>query len=414
MDATRLFLIGALMLPRIESSKLIFFLVDGFRWDYFQLHDLRMKGFTRLFQQGTRAEWMVPDFPTNSVPNYKTLETGLHVENHGMVGNYMYDETSGNHFKLSLDNPASFDPTWWNRSESFFITAEKQGIRTGLYNVRGCNIEIDSTVPTFCLPYTKIPSKVETDWAISDALEKMRDDKLDIAYIYHENVDSMGHYHGPNSKQVHHAVEEVDNHIDKMLDIIEGRNQDNVDVIVLSDHGMSTIDKLHKINITEALDMRYIKEITEGGTQVYIWPESGKGKHVYDKLKSFHRHLRVYLRDEIIDRWFFKKHSLIPPIYLTSDKGWYIVHPKSPAGYFDSTENLMLGNHGFDNDDHDMRSIFLAYGPDFRDGYIAKPFSNVNVYQIICYVTGINARANNGTWSEVKDMLVDRKQHSEL
>jgi hypothetical protein len=41
----------------------------------------------------------------------------------------------------------------------------------------------------------------------------------------------------------------------------------------------------------------------------------------------------------------------------------YFIKPRSPAGYFDSINNIMLGNHGFDNDDHDMRSIFLAYGP---------------------------------------------------
>ena len=90
----------------------------------------------------------------------------------------------------------------------------------------------------------------------------------------------MGHKHGPSSKEVHDAVEEVDRHVGKMLDIIETNNQVDVDTIVLSDHGMSTIDKLHKVNITEALDMSSIKEITEGGTQAYIWPKEGKGKYV--------------------------------------------------------------------------------------------------------------------------------------
>ena len=62
--------------PLSSGDKLLFFLVDGFRWDYFDLPDVRLTGFPRLFQEGTRAEWMVPDFPTNSFPNYKTLETG--------------------------------------------------------------------------------------------------------------------------------------------------------------------------------------------------------------------------------------------------------------------------------------------------------------------------------------------------
>jgi hypothetical protein len=59
-----------------------------------------------------------------------------------------------------------------------------QGIRTGLYFVRGCNIKINGTVPTFCLPYTHIPTREETDWAIADALDNMRKNNLDIACMY--------------------------------------------------------------------------------------------------------------------------------------------------------------------------------------------------------------------------------------
>lgn len=72
-----IYLIGMLLYHEAESSKLVFLLVDGFRWDYFKLSGLKLNGFTRLFEQGTRAEWTVPAYPTNSFPNYKTLETGM-------------------------------------------------------------------------------------------------------------------------------------------------------------------------------------------------------------------------------------------------------------------------------------------------------------------------------------------------
>ena len=60
----------------VSASKLILLLVDGFRWDYIETTDLPLKGFSRLINAGTRAEWMIPAFPTNSLPNYKSLETG--------------------------------------------------------------------------------------------------------------------------------------------------------------------------------------------------------------------------------------------------------------------------------------------------------------------------------------------------
>ncbi|XP_060606504.1 glycerophosphocholine cholinephosphodiesterase ENPP6-like [Ruditapes philippinarum] len=411
------FLISIILLNEIESSKLVFLLVDGFRWDYFKLPGLNLNGFTRLFEHGTRAEWTVPAFPTNSFPNYKTLETGLHVENHGFVGNYMYDEQSGLEFELLMNNADSLQPRWWNTAEPFFITAEKQNIRTGLYYVRGCQIAVDGITPTFCLPYHGYPSKEDIDWAIQDSLDKMKNEQLDIAYIYHQEVDHMGHEYGPNSEQVKHTVNEVDGHINDMLDIIEINKQKDVDVIVLSDHGMASIDQLHLINITEVLDMDNVKQITEGGTQAYIWPVHGKEKHVYDQLKSFHQNLHVYLREDLHNRWFFKNHSLIPPIFLTADKGWFIAHPKSSDRYFELSRSPWHGNHGFDNTDHDMRSIFVAYGPDFKKNHTVKAFPNINVYQVLCYVTGIKANPNNGTWSEVKDMIASSEpieKHLEL
>ena len=58
------------------GSKLFLLLLDGFRWDYFGLDGLELRGFPRLFQEGVKAEYMIPSFPTNSYPNYYTLMTG--------------------------------------------------------------------------------------------------------------------------------------------------------------------------------------------------------------------------------------------------------------------------------------------------------------------------------------------------
>ncbi|KAL4228375.1 hypothetical protein ACF0H5_011423 [Mactra antiquata] len=402
------------LINSVYCSKLLFLLVDGFRWDYFNFPDITLNGFARLFKHGSRAEWLTPEFPTNSFPNYKTLETGLHVENHGVVGNYMFDEKTGKHFRLELDGPESYLPSWWDSAESFFITAEKQGIRTALYHVRGCHVPIHDIWPTHCLPYHTYVTREQTDSDLRDALEKIKNNQIDIAYLYHQHVDAMGHEFGPSSNQVRDAVLEVDTHINDILDIIEDNQQNDVNVIIVSDHGMSTIDTLHKINISEALNMNDILEITEGGTQAYVWPKSGKEKEVYNKLKNFHPNMKVYHRDDILDRWFFKKHTRIPPIFITVDKGWYLAHPKSGNLVFETTGYIWQGNHGFDNNDLDMRGIFAAYGPDFKSNQIVKGFDITNVYQIICKVTGIKPNPNNGTWSTVEKLLKDNFNKDEL
>lgn len=90
----------------------------------------------------------------------------------------------------------------------------------------------------------------------------------------------MGHFYGPNSAEVKDEIQIVDDHINKLLDILEENNQEDVDVIIVSDHGMASLDELHKINITGVINMEDVVEITEGGSQAYIWPKAGKAETV--------------------------------------------------------------------------------------------------------------------------------------
>ena len=59
-----------------KSKKLLVLLIDGFRWDYFDKPGLELPGFQQLFKQGVKSEYMVPDFPSLSFPNYYSIMTG--------------------------------------------------------------------------------------------------------------------------------------------------------------------------------------------------------------------------------------------------------------------------------------------------------------------------------------------------
>lgn len=404
------------LLHLVAGSKLIFLLVDGFRWDYFNIPGLRLRGFPRMFTEGVKVEYMVPDFPTNSLPNYKTLETGLHVENHGMVGNFMWDEQTDKEFELG-ETENSFDINWWNKAESFFITAEKQGKKTSLFHVRACHLDYDGVKASTCRLYSGPPSFDDINRAMDDTVNQLKNGSTEIAYIYHEMVDKMGHLHGPNSRQVVEAIQEVDGQLDQLQDKLRDAGlDDKVDIIVVSDHGMTTLDLQHMINISQVLDLRDIAQITESWSQAYIWPKDGKTDKVYGDLKDFHPHLNVYRRQELADRWFFKNHRLVPPVLVQADPGWFLVHPLTAEKYEKNTaDTLLLGNHGFDNNEIDMRAIFVAKGPHFKKGYLARPFSNVNVYQVICHSTGMKPRPHNGTWSLVEDMfIIQEPRHEDL
>jgi ectonucleotide pyrophosphatase/phosphodiesterase family protein 7 len=52
-----------------------------------------------------------------------------------------------------------------------------------------------------------------------------------------------------------------------------------------------------------------------------------------------------------------------------------------------------------------MRAIFIAAGPAFRRGYVAEPFQNIHVYELICAVLGLRPAPNDGSLDSVRVML---------
>ena len=70
-------LVSSLIVAKATNRKLMVMLIDGFRWDYFDLFEEgELKGFEELIQGGVKAEYMQSVFPTLSFVNFYSLMTG--------------------------------------------------------------------------------------------------------------------------------------------------------------------------------------------------------------------------------------------------------------------------------------------------------------------------------------------------
>ena len=54
------------------------------------------------------------------------------------------------------------------------------------------------------------------------------------------------------------------------------------------------------------------------------------------------------------------------------------------------------GEHGFDNQNMDMKTIFRAVGPSFKAGLEVEPFESIHVYELMCQLLGIGPEPNDG------------------
>ncbi|GCB63139.1 hypothetical protein scyTo_0009624, partial [Scyliorhinus torazame] len=234
--------------------------------------------------------------------------------------------------------------------------------------------------------------------------------KAEMAAVYYERNDVEGHHFGPWSKQRKEATKVLDDTLRKMnMRIQELGLQNDLNVILFSDHGMTDIFWMEKvIELDKFINMADVLTMLDRGVVVSLWPKQGKLNELYSSLKKV-RAMSVYKKDEIPDRYHYKEGKFVAPITLIADQGWFIIQNIQKLPYWANETGgkagWQHGWHGYDNQLMDMQGFFLAYGPDFRMNYTVPPIRVVDVYNVMCHVAGINPLPNNGTWSQVESML---------
>ncbi|ETE57656.1 Ectonucleotide pyrophosphatase/phosphodiesterase family member 6, partial [Ophiophagus hannah] len=75
-----LLLVLTLVRSSLAQPKLLLFLLDGFRHDYISEEALEsLPGFREIVSKGVKVDYLTPDFPSLSYPNYYTLMTGEYL-----------------------------------------------------------------------------------------------------------------------------------------------------------------------------------------------------------------------------------------------------------------------------------------------------------------------------------------------
>ncbi|XP_032355823.1 glycerophosphocholine cholinephosphodiesterase ENPP6 [Etheostoma spectabile] len=392
----------------LAARPLLVFLIDGFRYDYMDdLHAL--PGFRELVSNGVKVDYMTPDFPSLSYPNYYSLMTGRHCDVHQMTGNFMWDEASKKEFLIGV-NPDSRLPLWWDGSEPLWVTLQKLGKKVFMYYWPGCEVEILSVRPSFCEQYVSNPSEKNLTDAIESALNVLRSGQAGMAAVYYEKIDVEGHHFGPESEQVRTAVRQLDLAMQTLNRKIKEKKMVNqLNIMLFSDHGMTKIQWMEKvIELDKYINMTAIVKMMDRGPVVSLWPKDNKYQEVYAALSQV-PNMRVYARQEIPERFHFKGGRFVSPLTLVAEPGWFIIENKANLPYWknDSGEPSAWQNgwHGYDNEFLDMRGFFLATGPDFKRNVRAAPIRSVDIYNLMCWTLGVKPLPNNGSWSRVEYLL---------
>jgi len=377
--------------------------LDGFRYDY--LDKYRPPTLTALAKSGVRAKWMIPSFPTKTFPNHYTIATGLYPQNHGIVENNVYD------FReiLSMSKRSEIqNPRWW-LGEPIWVTAEKQGQRSAAYFFPGTEAAIGGVSPSIWRVYNgRVPNDMRVDKVLS-FLDAPVATRPTMITMYFSTTDDVGHEFGPDAEETRYAVAEVDQYIERLMAGLRKRRIANkVNVIIVSDHGMAAVDQRNSVvmdDYFDTTDKNLADPIITTGEIWQIFSKSGKENYLMERLKNI-KNATCWRKADIPARLHYSKGRRVAPIVCSSDEGWSMTTRKNwetlqKSDGFPQTR----GAHGYDNRYESMRSTFIAHGPAFKRGFVAEPFENVEVYNIMSNIVGLKPAPNDGDLNRVRVML---------
>ncbi|KAB1265464.1 Ectonucleotide pyrophosphatase/phosphodiesterase family member 7 [Camelus dromedarius] len=402
--------LAALLAPAVAApvrqlssrNKLLLVSFDGFRWNYDQ--DVDTPNLDAMALEGVKARYMTPAFITLTSPCHFTLVTGKYIENHGVVHNMFYNTSSK--LKLPYHTTLGVQGWWDNGSVPIWVTAQRQGLKTGSFFYPGGNVTYQGEAVTLSRKEGFLHNyKDEAEWRanIDTVMEWFTQEGLDLVTLYFGEPDSTGHRYGPESQERKEMVMQVDRTVGYLRDRIRLSGlESSLNLIITSDHGMSTVNKnasdlveLHKVSNFSFKDIEF--ELLDYGPNGMLLPKEGMLEKVYEVLKDAHPRLHVYKKENFPKSFHYANHSRVTPLLMYSDLG-YVIHGRVNVQFNN-------GEHGFDNKLMDMKTIFRATGPSFKRGLEVEPFESVHVYELMCRLLGIVPEANDGLLSTLLPTL---------
>ena len=372
-----------------EEALVVLFAVDGLRWDSLELYDV--PNMRALAARGMQAEHLIPVTPTSTFVQFTSLATGLWPEDHGILNNNTWDRELNERFT----NPQSMrDPRWWH-GEPFWITAERQGVRTAIQFWLGSENAFDGDRATRWFPYHHVMPYEDRPAAAMTWLDGPEALRPRLIALYFDQPDGAGHGFGPDSEGYGAEIERVDAILGQMISELEARGLlERTDFIFLSDHGMAEISAERVITIDDHFDIGtvFIPEVHGRWGNSYqpymnLYAETeDAAEAAYQAMVDLHPNLRVWRRGEMPDHIRIDHPTRGPDVFIMADSGWMLTSGQLPEP---SRPLTMRGTHGYDANDPSMHTVLIGAGPSFPQGQTTGPVHHLDLYLLVTCLLGV-------------------------
>ena len=367
--------------------------LDGFRSSYYSAYPELSPNLHSISKAGVYVRRLVPAFPSSTFPNHYTLMTGLLPPEHGILANRMYNAQTGLSFETGSNS--TLDPVWW-KGEPLWVTARRWGLKTAALQWPGTDVLIDNQRPDIWSLYNH---SLPASQLLDTVLGWLDNQSCQLCLLYFPDVDRAGHQGGPNSPLVQAAVQLVDGLVGQLIAGLSSRGLlDSVNLVVLSDHGMTAVNTTVDSSTTHYID-DYVNDtalyrLVDWGANAALLPlcSPACAQQLYNNLTAI-PNVTVYWNDSIPDALHYSHNPLIQPILIVCDLGFLVTDRGSQH------QLNLSGAHGYLPWLEGMSALMTLRGPSLVQSYSGSELAevhSVDVYALLCYMMRIAPAVNDG------------------
>ncbi|MDG1753315.1 MAG: ectonucleotide pyrophosphatase/phosphodiesterase [Thalassotalea sp.] len=376
------FIIFALLILSLNGyaqNPVILLSIDGFSHKY--LAQYKPKNLLSLANQGIMADGMTPVFPSKTFPNHLSIVTGMYPAKHGIVHNKFYNKKLHKQYSLG----AGKNNSAWLTANPIWAVAEEKGFKSAIYFWPESEAMVNGVLPSHYFPYKHNEPNINRINQIINWLKLPSIERPNFIAGYFSTIDDAGHRFGPNSKEVAEAILNIDTLIGTLIKRIKSETTATPNIIIVSDHGMTPIDKTLVINWKSLLSNYSKLNVINGQTQLYIYEED---KKVLNDVRSHLSNVSSKHQFEIMDKsnypdhWHFNVNNAVVPDM--------VINALPPTIFVSEKSHIGSATHGYDAKyNSDLSAIFIAHGPDLKNKVIINSFESIHVFSLIESLLGL-------------------------
>jgi len=287
----------------------------------------------------------------------------------------------------------------------------------------------------------------------NEAFTKLWEDKYHVSVAYTDMIRRVSEKYGPLSIEMKSALHNIDDILQRCLTDIRSKEMTKgvkMNVLVLSDYGITDLDMTTDINISNYINMDDVQYLIYSSGYASIVPIALQHAEIIETLSDI-KGIDVYLTkrvqeppikgaDKIPDSLRYGKgdwtqdilivakpsfqittnpHEKIIPVSNLNDdelKGGQGYNPNHDEKFYPYIDKRTLRNKAlndsiddfkrYDKFKWDMRTQAFAMGPDFKKNFkLYDPIETVDFYQLICFLLQIPPEEHEGEWEHIAPML---------